>query len=69
MVEACITSVNNQKESHKEKLLHLFFNTIHVVNARRGRRYVNKKSLLSLFEPEELLKTVPEIKERISKIN
>lgn len=68
-MEACITSINSEKDSHKEKLLHLFYNTIHVVNARRGRRYVNKKNLLSLFEPEELLRAVPEIKERISKIN
>jgi hypothetical protein len=48
MVESCIASVN-KIDSHKEKLLHLFYNTIHVMNNRRGRGYVSKKNLLHLF--------------------
>jgi hypothetical protein len=30
---------------------------------------VNRKNLLCLFEADELLRAVPEIKEKISKIN
>lgn len=39
------------------------------MNQRRGRKYVNRKILLSMFETEELLKAVPEIKEKILKIS
>jgi hypothetical protein len=49
----------------KEKLLHLFFNTIQVMNKRRGRMYVNKKILNSLFNEQLLIKAIPEIKEKI----
>lgn len=64
----CIDTLSTQ-DCPKEKLVHLFYNTIHVLNSRRGRKYINKKILISLFEPEKLLKTIPEIKEKLLKIN
>lgn len=63
-VDGCI-SLLSKVESHKEKLLYLFYNAIHVINARRGRKYVNRKILNALFTPEELLRAVPELKEKI----
>jgi hypothetical protein len=56
-------------EKNKEKLLHLFFNTIQVINKRRVRMYVNKKIFNSLFNTELLVQVMPEIKEKIEKIN
>jgi hypothetical protein len=35
------------------------------MNSRRGRKYVNRKILLSFFTPEELERTISEIKEKI----
>lgn len=44
----CISTLTT-KDCPKEKLVQLFYSTIHVLNSRRGRKYINKKILISLF--------------------
>lgn len=67
-VEAYITTLKID-QSNKEKLIHLFFNTIHLLNLKRGRKYVNRKLIFALFNPDDLILQIPEIVEILLKIN
>lgn len=57
-LDFCIDSLNKD-ESQKEKLVHLFYNSIQVLNVRRGRKYVNRNIFKTLFDPEEMANTIP----------
>jgi len=48
-----------------EKNLSLFYLAIRLINAKRGRKYVNVAMFLKFFNPEELASYLPEMKEKL----
>ena len=48
-----------------EKILSLFYFSIRLINAKRGRKYVNVAMFLKFFNPEELVSYLPEMKDKL----
>ena len=48
-----------------EKILSLFYFFIRLINAKRGRKYVNVAMFLKFFNPEELISYLPEMKDKL----
>ncbi len=51
--------------THLEKIFSLFYMAIRLINAKRGRKYVNVAMFLKFFSPEELGCYLPEMQEKL----
>lgn len=52
-------------EEGREKIKHLFFDCLGLMNLKRERKYINRRTLLSFFTEERLLEELPLLAERV----
>ena len=54
-----------ESSTSPEKIKHIFYNIVRLINYKRGRKYVNRQTIRNYYTPEECQKHLPDIKEKL----
>lgn len=65
LVNSAIRRVK-RKGCSEQKIRVIFYNVVRLLNLKRGRKYVNRHTLMQYYTPESFLEYVPKIKEACS---
>ena len=52
-------------QAESQKIKAVFYNIVRLINFRRGRKYVNRKTIRSYFSVEGFLRQIPDIHEKL----